>query len=148
MVIGSLLLVLMVLLAVANVVMRLLHIPFPGAYELIGFGGAAMIALALGRTQETRSHVAVDILTRRLSPRINRWIDRFKYLVKFSFALVLARQLWIWASVVKVSGETSETLKFDYSFFIQVVAFGFLVLALTVAMDFAGTWRSPAEETP
>ena len=51
---GVAVLVLM-LIATGNVVLRVLGVPFRGAYELVGFSGAIVIAFAMGTTQKRRA---------------------------------------------------------------------------------------------
>jgi TRAP-type C4-dicarboxylate transport system permease small subunit len=52
-------------IACANMLMRPMGTPMTGAYELVGFFGALVVALPLGYAQITRSHISVDILDTR-----------------------------------------------------------------------------------
>lgn len=134
-------------LSVANVVLRLMGVQFGGAYELVGFAGAVVIAAALGQTQEKKDHVPVDIITRRFPPRVNQAIDVFKYLLKLAFAIVVTWKMAAYGVDIARSGEVSETLKLSYYPFIFVVAAGFAVLACTVMLDIVRSLM-PAGQQP
>jgi TRAP-type C4-dicarboxylate transport system permease small subunit len=133
---------LLMLLAVANVTLREARLPFEGAYELVGFLGAVVVAFSLGRTQAKKSHVAVDIITRRFPKRVNRAIDRFRYLAKMLFAMIASWRVFLLAERIRTSGEVSETLKLPYFPFVYCVALGFVVLALTVLVDLTRTFTT------
>lgn len=111
-----------------------------GPVELTGYLGATAVALALGYAQERKSHVAVDIITRRFPRRVNRWIDRVRYLAKLALTGLLAWQLVKVGRGVGASGELSETLKMRYDPFVFILAGGFMVLALTVLSDLVNTF--------
>ncbi len=143
-------------LSVANVVLRLYGARFGGAYELVGFAGAIVIAASLGQTQRKKDHVPVDIITRRLPLWLNRGIDVLKYCLKLAFAVIVAWKMAAYGAKIAHSGEVSETLKMEYYPFIFAVAGGFAVLACTVLLDIVRTvmpgsaqtdasagWRSP-----
>src|SRR5512138_2891042 len=68
MIVGGAALLLLVLLATANVTMRLFGVPFAGTYEIVAFLGALVTAGALAHTQRRRDHIMVDILTDRFPP--------------------------------------------------------------------------------
>jgi TRAP-type C4-dicarboxylate transport system permease small subunit len=142
---GGAALLAVMLIVVFNVVARELRLDFVGAYELVGYLGAVAIAFALGRTQQRKSHVAVDVLTRRFPRRVNRWIDRIRYLAKLAFAVVVAWRVLRIASALRDSGEVSETLKIAYWPFVICVAAGFAVLALTVLADLANTFAAASK---
>ncbi|HEX2971391.1 MAG TPA: TRAP transporter small permease [Tepidisphaeraceae bacterium] len=138
-------------IAVTNVVMRLAGLQYVGAYELIGFCGAIVVAAALGQTQQRKDHVPVDIITKHFPVALNRAIDLFKYGLKFAFAAIVAWYTLRWGIDIGRSGEVSETLKIPFYPFIFAVAGGFAVLACTVLLDIARTlaeaWpKSPAKQ--
>jgi TRAP-type C4-dicarboxylate transport system permease small subunit len=133
-------------LSVANVVLRLMGVQFGGAYELVGFAGAIVIAAALGQTQEKKDHVPVDIITRWFPAGVNRALDVFKYCLKFAFAVVVAWKMTEYGVQIARSGEVSETLKIIHYPFIFAVAGGFAVLACTVVLDIIRSLMPPRQE--
>ena len=130
------LLVALMLLTVANMVMREVWKPFGGTAEVVGFLAALVAALALGYTQLHRGHTWVDILVARLPPRAQAVIDScmfFLAMIMFGLAtwriFALANHYW------KV-GLLSETLKIIFFPFIYVVALGCALLCLALLADF------------
>jgi TRAP-type C4-dicarboxylate transport system permease small subunit len=57
----------MMLITVADVILRYLGKPIVGSYELVSFGAAVVIGFALPATSLAKSHVVVDILTADLT---------------------------------------------------------------------------------
>ncbi|MDD5205061.1 MAG: hypothetical protein PHS17_06550 [Desulfobacterales bacterium] len=58
-VLGGISVLMLMILATANVCMRIVQVPFQGAYELVSFLGAVTIAFSLGYTQMRKSHIAL-----------------------------------------------------------------------------------------
>ncbi|MCX8022007.1 MAG: TRAP transporter small permease [Syntrophorhabdaceae bacterium] len=139
-ILGGIAVLALMTLATINVVLRILHIPFRGAYEIVSFLGAIVIAFALGYTQKRKDHIVVDILTERFSKRTNRILDRVNYFVSFIFFTIVSWQIYLWGMKIWESNEVSETLKVIYHPFILSVAFGFAVLSLTLIIDFIKTF--------
>jgi TRAP-type C4-dicarboxylate transport system permease small subunit len=136
MILGGIAVLALMSLATGNVVLRIFHLPFRGAYEVVSFLGAVVIAFALGYTQKRKDHIVVDILTDKFSPKVNRVLDGVNYFVTMIFFAVIAWQIYIWGIKIMESGELSETLKVIYHPFIFCVSFGFAVLSLTIFIDF------------
>ncbi len=60
--VGGVILVSMMLLTVADVIMRYLGRPVLGTYELISLGGAIVVGCAMPHTSWQKTHVTVDVL--------------------------------------------------------------------------------------
>ncbi|HEY3277961.1 MAG TPA: TRAP transporter small permease [Syntrophorhabdaceae bacterium] len=132
-------------LATGNVVLRIFHIPFRGAYEIVSFLGAVVIAFALGYTQKRKDHIVVDILTEKFPKKLNRVLDRINYFVTLLFFSVITWQTYVWGMKIWDSNEVSETLKVIYYPFVFCVSLGFGVLALTLLVDLLKTFRKKGE---
>ncbi len=63
---------LLMLLATGNVVLRVFDAPFRGVYEIVSFLGAVGVAFALAATQRRRGHIVVDIFSSRYPPLLRR----------------------------------------------------------------------------
>ncbi|MEE4609142.1 MAG: TRAP transporter small permease [Desulfobacteraceae bacterium] len=148
MVIAGIFLVAMCLLTCANIVLRIVWVPVPGTYELMGYFGAVVAALSLGYTQMRRGHVAVDVLIHRLSSRRQRFLKGFNGLVCMLFFSLAAWQLVRKALVLRASGEVTETLRIIYYPFALAVALGCALLALVLLADLAQALRPPGVEKP
>jgi TRAP-type C4-dicarboxylate transport system permease small subunit len=123
-------------LATGNVMLRIFHLPYSGAYELISFLGAVVIASALGYTQMRHDHIIVDIITERYSEKTAEIVEGLAGLVMAFFFGLVAWQIWLWGVKIQVSGEVSETLKVIYHPVVFMGSAGFAAAALTALLDF------------
>ncbi len=123
-------------IACANMLMRPIGTPITGAYELVGFFGALVVALPLGFAQITRSHISVDILATRYSKRTQRIMNAISSFLCMLFFILVAWQGTVYASAIWKRGETSETLRIIYHPFVYVVSLCCLLLALVLLVDF------------
>ncbi len=132
--------------ATGNVVLRILHIPFRGAYEIVSFLGAIVIAFSLGYTQQRKSHIVVDILTEKFPAGLARLLDTLSHFVTMVFFGVVSWQIYTWGMKIWESGELSETLKIIYHPFIFAVSLGFASLSLTALAQFIADARGGEEK--
>jgi len=59
----------MILLTVADVILRYFRRPIIGTYEMVGLSGAVIIGFSLPFTSMMKGHVNVDFLTLKLPPK-------------------------------------------------------------------------------
>src|SRR4030043_1381695 len=143
MIIGSVAVLSLMSLATVNVVLRFFfNAPYRGAYEIVGFLGAIVIAFALGYTQKRKAHIVVDILTERFPKRVNRILDGINYFITMIFFAIVSWQVFIWGMKISRSGEVSETLKIIFHPFIYSVGVGFVVFSFTLLIDFLKNFQS------
>ena len=133
-------------LATGNVVLRIFHMPYRGAYEIVSFLGALVIAFALGYTQRRKDNVVVDILTEKFPRKVNKVLDRINYFVTLIFFSVVTWQIFVWGMKILESHEVSETLKVIYYPFVFCVSLGFGVLSLTLLVDLLKTFQKKEEK--
>ncbi len=136
MVLGGISVLALMVLATGNVVMRILHMPFRGTYEIVSFLGATTIAFALGFTQKTKSNIVVDILSEKFPPGLANMLDKLVYLSIMLFFAVVAWQVYVYGMKIYESHEVSETLKVIYYPFVFAVGLGFAALCFTSFVDF------------
>jgi len=142
-IVGSVAVLFLMSLATVNVVLRFFfNAPYRGAYELVGFMGAIVIAFALGYTQKRKDHIVVDILTEKFPKRVNRVLDGINYFITTIFFAIVSWQVFIWGMKISKSGEVSETLKIMFHPFIYSVSLGFVVFSLTLVIDFLKNFQS------
>jgi TRAP-type C4-dicarboxylate transport system permease small subunit len=146
MIVGGVAVLAQMALATGNVVMRCFQRPFSGTYELVGFFGAIIIASALGYTQTRKDHIAVDILTSRFPPKINRILDVMRYFIEMLFFGAVAWEVFVWGRKIAAYGELSETLKIIYHPFVYGVSLGFALLSLALLVDFITTLFAPGRK--
>ncbi len=136
MILGGISVLALMTLATGNVVLRILHLPFRGTYEIVSFLGACVTAFALGYTQKTKSNIVVDILSEKFPPALGRFLDKICNLAITIFFAVVSWQVYVYAGKLAESREVSETLKVIYHPFVYCVAVGFIVLSFTGFVDF------------
>ncbi|NOX33097.1 MAG: TRAP transporter small permease [Deltaproteobacteria bacterium] len=134
--IGGLFLIGMILLTCANIFIRQFYIPIRGTFELMGYAGAVVTAFALGYTQFTNGHIAVDILVNTYPKPLKRIVSIINHGVCCTFFLIASWQIIQKALILKNAGELSETLRIIYYPFTFAVAFGCFILALALFTDF------------
>jgi len=140
---GSVAVLLLMSLATVNVVARFFfNAPYRGAYELVGFLGAIVIAFALGYTQKRKDHIVVDILTEKFPKGVNKILDGVNYFITTIFFAIVSWQVFVWGMKISKSGEVSETLKIIFHPFVYSVAVGFAVFSLTLIIDFLKNFKS------
>jgi TRAP-type C4-dicarboxylate transport system permease small subunit len=146
MILGGIAVLALMTLATGNVVLRVFHLPFRGAYEIVAFLGAIVIAFALGYTQRRKDHIIVEILTERFPKKLQKGVDTFAYIVITLFFAIVSWQIFVWGMKIYVSHEVSETLKVIYHPFVFAVALAFAVVSLTAFVDFLKNIFAPGEE--
>jgi TRAP-type C4-dicarboxylate transport system permease small subunit len=125
----------LVLLSGLNVFGRIFGHPISGSYEVSGFLGALIAALALADTQRKRGHVELDMFTRRYKPIVKRLVGAFNMLCGFMLLLVLAIQQVNRAKRLLAAGELSETLRLPYPWLMYLCAGGLILLACAYLTD-------------
>lgn len=125
----------MVGLTCADIVSRLVWRPIPGVYELMGYFGALVVACALGYTQRKKDHLAVDIITSRFPPAVQRVLDMVNRFACMLFAGLACRQIWRVADTLRQTGEVTETLRIIYYPFTYLTAAGFGLLAFVFFVE-------------
>ncbi|MDR2017368.1 MAG: TRAP transporter small permease [Syntrophobacterales bacterium] len=135
----------LMILATSNVVLRIFHMPYMGAYEIVSFLGAVVIAFALGYTQKKKDHIVVDILTEKFPGPLNRFLDRINYFVTLIFFSIVTWQIFVWGMKIWESHEVSETMKIIYYPFVFCVSLGFGTLSLTLLIDLLKTFKKKEE---
>ena len=130
--IGGVFLIGMITITCANILSRAVWVPIRGTFELMGYAGAIVTAFALGYTQIKKGHIAVDILVTNYSARTKKVIHIINSLLCMVFFIIASWQIAVKANILMKTGEVTETLQVIYYPFTYAVAFGCLVLALTL----------------
>ena len=134
---GGVFLAAMVVLTCSNIFLRTVWVPIKGTYELMGFFGAIVAAFALGYTQVSKGHIAVDILVDRFSSKTRKITGIINCAACAVFFIIAAWQLAIKATTLWKTGEVTETLRIIFYPFTYAVALGFGVLCLVLLANAA-----------
>jgi TRAP-type C4-dicarboxylate transport system permease small subunit len=112
----------LMLLTVADVVLRLFGHPIVGTYELVAVSGAVAIGLALPITSWVRGHIYVDSFAERL-PRVPRVVLTVATrLLVLGLFFLIGWNLLKYAASLRAAGEVTPTL--HVPFYPVVVAIG------------------------
>lgn len=130
--VGGLFLVGMIVMTCANIFLRLIWVPIPGVFEMMGYAGAIATAFSLSYTQMKRTHIAVDILVNGYSAGKRKITHIVNSALSCTFFILAAWQITSKASTLMRTGEVTETLQVIYYPFTYAVALGCAVLALTL----------------
>jgi TRAP-type C4-dicarboxylate transport system permease small subunit len=134
-------LVLMLLLAVVDMVMRTLGWPIPGSYEIIGWLAAISMGAALAYTQAHKGHVAIDLLINLLPVKVRRFTEACVYLLSTLLITAAAYQLFNYGADMQASGSSSETLRAPVHPWVYALATALAVFALVLVKDFVESVR-------
>jgi len=145
---AGLFLLAMITITGANIVTRLFWVPIRGTFELMGYFGAIVTALALGYTQIKRGHIAVDIVVLRFSEKTQRILHAVNHFVCMAFFSIVTLQVFKYATTLRETGEVTETLQIIYYPFTYAVALGCLILAFTFLVDFLKSIIGDREGSP
>jgi TRAP-type C4-dicarboxylate transport system permease small subunit len=126
----------MVVLTCANIFLRIVWKPVMGTFELMGYSGAIVAALALGYTQTRRGHIAVDLVVLGFSKKTQRILNTTNSLICMIFFIMVAWQVAKYATTLWKTGEVTETLQIIYYPFTYSVALGCVILSMVFLIDF------------
>ena len=107
---GAAALTAMMLVTVADVVLRSFRRPITGTYELVGFLGAVAIGFSLPQTSLDRGQVLMDFLTGRLPAGAGRALGAFSRLLGASLFATLAWSLASMGADLRRTGDETPLL--------------------------------------
>ena len=125
----------MMLVTVADVVLRLFRHPITGTYEIVGLLGAVFASFSLAQTSMEKGHIAVDVLIRKLSPRGQAAADSVNHAVCLLLFATITWQCIGYARDLRAFGEVSMTLQVPIYPFIYGIAVGCGMLCVVLALN-------------
>ena len=132
----------MALLITGNVLLRLTPVgPIEGTFELTGYLGAFLIALALANTQINGRNIAVDFLVSRLSSRTQAAIDSVTHLASTFLCWVIGWCSFEEGMNLMKTGEVTPTLSLPFLPIYAVIALGCVFLGFVLLTDSLNSMR-------
>ena len=129
----------MMLLTVADVVLRSLRHPIVGTYELVGFLGAVAIGFSLPQTSLDKGQVLMDFLTRRLPPGAGRALGALTRAIGAGLFALIAWNLFAMGADLRRTGDETPLLHLPHFLLAWGVAIACAVECLVLAAEgFAG----------
>ncbi len=136
----------LMLLTIADVVLRLFGKPVVGTYELVAFSGAVVIGFSMPLTSFVKQHIFVDFFILKFSKKVRDIFNiTTRCLVIVLFVLV-GWNMVKYASDLRTSGEVSLTLQMPF----YPVAYGVgvccFILCLVFVCDIMKIFRGEYED--
>jgi TRAP-type C4-dicarboxylate transport system permease small subunit len=133
----------MMLVTVADVVLRSFKNPITGTYELVGFLGAAAIGFSLPQTSLDKGQVLMDFLTRRLPAGAARSLNALTRVTGSSLFALIAWNLFAMGSSLRQSGDETPLLHLPHFLLAWGIAAACAVESLVLAAEgLAGEGRA------
>ncbi|HUL23540.1 MAG TPA: TRAP transporter small permease [Thermodesulfobacteriota bacterium] len=141
---GTVVLGVMVLLTVADVVLRLfLDRPIRGALEIVEFLMVIVVFSAIAYTGLLKGHIVIQILPSRLPERPRAILDSIADLISIGFCCLLIWQGIAQAQMTRLRNDISGVLSIPVSPFYYVVVLGMVLMGLVLLanlLDSVGRW--------
>ncbi len=128
-------LLVMVFVTVGEMALRVFGTPMAGIVEVVGWLAAAIIAFALGYTQLHKGHVAINLLTERISPRLQAILGGVINMISTALFTATAWYVFKYAGSLRAAGSLSETMKVIVYPWVYIVSLGCAGLALALFVD-------------
>ena len=135
----------LMLLTIADVVLRLLGRPIVGTYELVALGGAIAIGLSLPLTSWVRGHIYVDSFVARLPPVPRAVFNVATRLLVLALFLLLGWNLVKYGLDLRRAGEVTPTLRVPFFPVALGVGGSCLIECLVMVTDIVKIFRKEYE---
>ena len=112
--IGSLTLTFMMLLTVADVLMRAFARPILGTYEIASILLAVVIGFSIPKVSMDNGHVFMEFLLERLSRRNRAMMSTFTRLLCIVLFFLIGYNLFSVANEFRISGEVTPTIQLPF----------------------------------
>ena len=134
---GQSVLMAMVLLVVADVVLRrAFNSPLPFSYELVEVMLVVAVFFAVAYTGTQKSHVGVDVLVSRFPPKAQAIVNAVIWLISTGLFGFVSWQSIAYGMRIWDIGQETAILGVPYYPFVFVVALGSILLALVLLVQF------------
>jgi len=113
-IIGGCAVVFMMLITVADTILRFFKKPIVGTYELVGLAAAVVLGFSIPYTTSLKGHITVDFFTMKFKPKAKKfWLVLTRLLGLFLFAF-MGYEMIIMSNDLRTSGEVSATLQLPF----------------------------------
>ena len=113
-VIAGISLTFLMLLTIADVILRQFRMPVVGTYELVAFSGAVVIGFSMPLTSYIRQHIFVDFFILKFSKKVRNIFNIVTRCLVMALFLLVGWTLFKSARDLQRSGEVSLTLQMPF----------------------------------
>jgi TRAP-type C4-dicarboxylate transport system permease small subunit len=135
----------MMLLTVADVLLRAGGRPILGTYEMVALSLAIVIGFTIPKVSLDRGHVYMEIILDRLSPRSRAILNTSTRLVCIALFAVIGYNLFLIGNEFHASGEVSSTIRIPFyplAYFVGVCCF---IECFVFILHIENIWRGRYE---
>ena len=143
--IGSAALTFMMLLTVADVIMRAFGHPIIGTYEIVALSLALVVGFTIPKVSYERGHVYMEILLERLPRRKRDMLNVSTRILCFFLFLVIGYNLFGAGNEFRMSGEVSPTIQLPFYPVAYGVGICCFIECLVFVNDIVKIWRGQYE---
>ena len=144
-VIAGISLTFLMLLTIADVVLRMFKRPVVGTYELVAFSGAVVIGFSMPLTSYIRQHIFVDFFILKFSKTVRNIFNTATRVLVMALFLLVGLNMFKYARDLQKSGEVSLTLQMPFypiAYGVGVCCFVlFLVFVCDIIKIFKGEYE-------
>lgn len=137
-------LVIIMLLGVAEVMLRPFDVSIYGAFEMIGFVGSVVVFFSMPQTLIEKGHIQISVVVSKFSNRVQATIDVITGALSIGVCALVVWQAGSVATDMLRSGEVSLTLGIPFYPFVYGIAFSCGLLGLVFLSDLfdsISVWR-------
>jgi TRAP-type C4-dicarboxylate transport system permease small subunit len=143
--IGSAALTFMMLLTVADVIMRAFGHPIIGTYEIVALSLALVVGFTIPKVSYERGHVYMEVVLERL-PRSHRdMLNVSTRILCFFLFLIIGYNLFSAGNEFRMSGEVSPTIQLPFYPVAYGVGICCFIECLVFINDIVKIWRGQYE---
>jgi len=143
--IGAAALTFMMLLTVADVILRAGGRPILGTYEIVAFSLAIVIGFTIPQVSLDRGHVLMEIVLDKVSKRSKTILNTFTRLLCIILFVIIGYNLFSVGNELHTSGEVSSTLKLPFYPIAYGVGVCCFIECFVFIFDIIREWRGENE---
>ncbi|MCX8023558.1 MAG: TRAP transporter small permease [Syntrophorhabdaceae bacterium] len=143
--ISAFILAFMVLLTVADVVLRSMRSPILGTYEMVGLLGAIIISFSIPVTSWQRGHIKVDFLVLKLPSGARKIFNIVTRIIAIALFIVIGWNIVLLGMDLKKAGEVTPTRHIPYYPVLYSIGFCCFFQCLVLIADIVKVIRGEYE---
>lgn len=143
--IGGIALTFMMLLTVADVILRAGGRPILGTYEIVAFSLAIVIGFTIPQVSLDRGHVFMEIVLDKVSKRGKAILNTSTRILCIILFVIVGYNLFLVGNELVTSGEVSSTLKLPFYPIAYAVGVCCFIECFVFIFDIVRIWRGEYE---
>jgi len=137
----------LLVLVVANVIMRYFFTSIKGTYDYVGLITAVAVSLAVAFTAYERGHIEIEILMERMPKRVQSIFGAVMMMISAVFFAIASWQSVVVGNSAKEANETTMAVFVPLYPFMYILAFGLALTTLAFLLHFIKHTRNAIQGT-